>query len=68
MTNSQPYYSVAEAAKIAKCSTNKIRCLIRAGKIEAVNTSSGTRAIYRLPGDEIKRFFPWATFEKDEPK
>jgi hypothetical protein len=68
MTRKQSYYSVAEAAKIAKCSTSKIRCLIRAEKIEAVNTSSGDRAIYQIPDKEIVRFFPWATSEKSDPK
>ena len=48
--------TVNEAAHRFNVTPNKIRHLIAAGRLQAINVSVGTRPTYRIESDELTRF------------
>lgn len=49
------YYTVPEVAKMLKCHPRTIRNAIKAGRIQAMQISTGKIATYRIAAKELER-------------
>lgn len=50
------FLTIQEAAELTGFGPQKIRLLIRAGKLLAVDTSVGKRATFRIRREDLQRF------------
>ena len=62
-------YTVKEVAEILNCSTNHVRGLCKAGKIQAVDMSKkkGERSFWRIPETGLTEFLSPKTPEPIKP-
>ncbi|MEO1530166.1 MAG: helix-turn-helix domain-containing protein [Planctomycetota bacterium] len=60
-------YSLAEVAEVLHLSTTQVSTLVRAGKLEAVNVSAGSkRARFVFTEEQVREFLERQTFRPPE--